>query len=209
MTLTAMVRTRALPPSSAGAWWGGRRLRTREEPGDPSADGPAVPVLRSCRGPCNCRGCGAATASVHAHRRGGGGRRRGVAGTGGAVWGVEVDLDLIRKWAGDAFEAELSRFKERGNGNVLWVGRAAEAEHHTIQLTLQDGYLVGWCSLPFGRQFEVRAHPGGTGRVVTPGPETRVPSAEWTTSTFRFTERRQRASREWNGKPGTKSGDGE
>jgi hypothetical protein len=105
-----------------------------------------------------------------------------AATTGGTVWGAEVDLDLVRTGPetlklltpdGDAFEADLSRLEDRGNGNVLWVGRIAGAGHDTVQLTVQDGYLVGWYSLPFGRQFEVRARPGGSGRVVRPGTEVR------------------------------------
>ena len=105
-----------------------------------------------------------------------------AATTGGAVWGAEVDLDLIRTGPerlelltleGDVFEAELSRFEERGSGNVLWVGRIAGADHDSVQLTLQDGYLVGWYQLPHGMQFEVRARPDGSGRVVRPGTEVR------------------------------------
>lgn len=105
-----------------------------------------------------------------------------AASTGGTVWGAEVDLDLIRKGPkrlelltpeGEVFEADLSRFEERGSGSVLWVGRMAGADHDTVQLTLQEGYLVGWYSLPRGGQLEVRARPDGSGRVVRPGTEVR------------------------------------
>ena len=89
-------------------------------------------------------------------------------------WEVEVDVELIRTGAsafaivppsGELIAVELSRFEERSNGNALWVGRVGSEAHDTLQFTLHDGHLVGSYSGTVGRQFGLRARPGGQGRV--------------------------------------------
>ncbi|MYH26097.1 MAG: hypothetical protein F4156_12845 [Holophagales bacterium] len=101
-----------------------------------------------------------------------------AATTGGMVWGADVDLDLVRTGpetleiptpAGVLVEVVRTRFEDRGDGNALWIGRVAGTDHDHVQLTLQNGYLVGWYSEPYGRQFDLRARPDGSGRVVSPG----------------------------------------
>ena len=104
-----------------------------------------------------------------------------AATTGGMVWGADVDLDLVRTGPetleiptpeGVLVEVVRTRFEDRGDGNALWIGRVAGTDHDHVQLTLQNGYLVGWYSEPYGRQFDLRAGPDGSGRVVSPGTPT-------------------------------------
>ena len=88
---------------------------------------------------------------------------------------LQVDLDLLRSAparlelptpGGDVLVAELSVFKAREDGDAMWSGRVAGANHDGVVLTVAGGGLAGTLGEPLGAKFRVGADSLGSGAIV-------------------------------------------
>ena len=88
---------------------------------------------------------------------------------------IVVDHDLVRAGPqrlelqgtdGRILVAERSVFEDRGDGNVMWVGRFPDANYDSVVLTVQDGHLQGMFGEPGRAAHWIRSGRDGLGSLV-------------------------------------------
>lgn len=93
---------------------------------------------------------------------------------------ARVDLDLLRSGPpvlelvapdGEVITVERGYFGDRGNGNVTWTGRLAGNSYDSVQLTLENGHLLGFYDRPDGQIYDIQATSDGKGHVQASPPE--------------------------------------
>ncbi len=87
---------------------------------------------------------------------------------------VRVDIELLRSAPpqlrlptldGGVLVADLTRFEDRGDGDLLWSGRLSHTDYDTVVLTVAGGGLVGHFDEPLGRKYHIAASADGTGLI--------------------------------------------
>ena len=88
---------------------------------------------------------------------------------------IVVDHDLVRAGPqrlelqgtdGRILVAERSVFEDRGDGNVMWVGRFPDANYDSVVLTVQDGHLQGMFGEPGRAAHWIRSGLDGLGSLT-------------------------------------------
>lgn len=90
---------------------------------------------------------------------------------------IIVDRDLVRSGPqrlelqgtdGRILVAERGVFEDRGDGNVMWVGRFPDANYDSVVLTVQDGHLQGMFGEPGRAAHWIRSGRDGLGWLDQP-----------------------------------------
>ncbi len=101
---------------------------------------------------------------------------------------VQLDIDLIRSAPrrlevevpdGRRLAAELSVFKDRGDGDAMWAGRVAGSDYESVVFTIANGHLAGHFGVPGGAKYRISARPNGRGRIENVSTMTRKPKEDY------------------------------